>query len=83
VFDTEYIVSIRVYVFGRMYFNMSKNLKSKHTRLRHVTRLARRVKIIRVYTCLTYVNTCITYKLNKFQIKLEKYIKKLEKLEWS
>jgi hypothetical protein len=78
VFDTERDVSARVHVFGRARFNLSKICKPKHICLRHVTRLVRRIKCVRVYTCLTRVNTYSIYKFNKFQIKLEKYIKKIE-----
>jgi hypothetical protein len=73
----KHVMLSRVHVFGRVCFNVSKIKKPKHARLRHVTRLARRVKRVRVYTCLTRVNTCNMYKFNKFQIKLEKYIRKI------
>jgi hypothetical protein len=78
VFDTKRVVSTRIYVFGYMCFNVLKIKKPKHVCLRHVTRLIRRVKHVRIYTYLTCVNTCSTYKFNKFQTKLEKYIRKIK-----
>jgi hypothetical protein len=66
VFDTKRIMSACVYMFGRVCFIVSKILKLKYTRLRHMTRLARRVKRVRDYMCLTHGNTYSTYKFNKF-----------------
>jgi hypothetical protein len=63
------------YVFRRACFNVLKIKKFKHACLRHITRLAHRVKCICVYTCLIRINTYSTYKFNKFQTKLKKYIK--------
>jgi hypothetical protein len=57
-------------VSTRVCFNVSKTRKSEHGRLRHVTRLARRVRRVRIYTCLARVNTCSTYKFNKIQNKI-------------
>jgi hypothetical protein len=74
----EHIVLVRVHMFERACFNVLKFKKLKHSHLRHVIRLERHVKRVRVYTYLTRVNTCSTYKFNKFQIKLEKYIRKIK-----
>jgi hypothetical protein len=81
IFDMERVVSIHIHIFGRVYFNVLKIKKSKHIRLRHVTRLAHYVKHVSVYMYLTRVTTCScsTYKFNKFQTKLKKYIEKSEK----
>jgi hypothetical protein len=61
-----------------MYLNVTcQKFKNLNTHLRHITRLTRRVKCVRVYTYLTRVNTYNTIKFNKIQIKLEKYIRKI------
>jgi hypothetical protein len=49
--------------------NVSTSWKPEHARLRYVTCLARRVRRVRVYTCLACVNTCSIYKFNKIQIR--------------
>jgi hypothetical protein len=48
VFDMKHVMSIRVYIFGCVCFNVLKIKKIKYARLRHMTRLARRVKCVRV-----------------------------------
>jgi hypothetical protein len=48
VFDMKHIMSICVHVFGCACFNMSKIWKIKHARLKHMTRLTRRVKCVRI-----------------------------------
>jgi hypothetical protein len=42
------IILVRVYVFGRVCFNMSKILKLKYAHLRYLTRLVRCLKRVRV-----------------------------------
>jgi hypothetical protein len=79
IFDTECVVSVHIHIFGIACFTVSKIKKSKHARLKHMTRLACRIKCVCVYMCLIRVNTCNTYKFNKFKIKLKKYIRKFRK----